>query len=251
MTERVVLHVGTHKTGSTSLQQFLRDHDDDLVAAAGAHDPAGLVLPASHTELPLLAIRAERTWPARLRLPETEQPTWLAMAEAHVRATVRTSSRGVLVLSHEDLSYVRFDDEHDRLRDLLGGLPVRVIVFLRDKVAFLRSYRAQLEATGFSPSTDPSSFAYVEADSWLVDHEALVGGYQRSFGAANVEVIDYDDTVARDGSVIPEFAERLGIPRSALPPLDPYRLNRSGTHLRPSDEQLAAIRRRLAEQARD
>lgn len=249
MTERVVLHVGTHKTGSTSLQQFLRDQDDGLLATVGASYPPGLVLPASHSELPLLAIRAERTWPARLRLPETQRPVWLAMAEAHVRSLVSASDREVVVLSHEDLSYVRHDDELERLRDLLGAPSVRVVVFLRAKGAFLRSYRSQLEATGFALSDDPASFAYVEADSWLVDHAALVGGYQRWFGDGNVEVIDYEDTVARDGSVIPAFAELLGISRSALPPLDPYFLNRSGTHLRPTDEQLAALRRRLSEQA--
>lgn len=249
MTEQVVLHVGTHKTGSTSLQHFFRDHDDTLMAAAGAHYPPGLVLPASHAELPLLAIRAERTWPARLRFPETERRAWLAMAEAHMSSVVRTTSQRTLVLSHEDLSYLRFDDEHKRLRELLGGLPVKVIVFLRDKAAFLHSYRAQLEGTGFSLSSDPSSFAYVEDDSWLVDHDALVGGYQRSFGATNVEVVDYDATMERDGSVIPVFAEQLGIPRSALPSLDAYRLNRTGTHLRLTEEQFAVIRRRLAEQA--
>lgn len=244
-----MLHVGTHKTGTSSLQQFLRDENAGLLAAAGASYPPGFVLPASHSELPLLAIRPERTWPARIRLPETQRAAWLAVADEHVRRQIRAAPHELLVYSHEDLSYLRFDDELERLRDLLAGPTVQVVVFLRDRAAFLRSYRDQLDATGFSPSADRSSFAYVETDSWLVDYDTLLAGYRHWFGEGNVEVLDYDETVQRDGSVIPAFAELLGISRSSLPHLDGYFLNRTGMPLRPTDEQLAAIRRRLAQQA--
>jgi hypothetical protein len=250
MTESIVLHIGTHKTGSTSLQQFLHDQRDGLLAGAGVAYPTGLVIPAAHAELPLLAIRRDRTWPARLRFPETQDPRWLSAAAAHVHDVLTSSPQPVSVFSHEDLSYVRFDDELAELRSALGERPVRVVVFLRDPVAFLRSYEAQLVATGFPLSDDPASFAYVERDSWLVDHDALLSAYRGAFGAESVEVIDYDETMRRDGSVIPAFAELVGIPRSSLPALDRYFLNRSGLQLRPDEAQLTAIRRRLAEQAR-
>jgi hypothetical protein len=250
MTERVVLHVGTHKTGSTSIQQFLQDHDETLLAAAGVHYPDGFLIPSLHSDLPLLAIRPDRTWPARIRFPETLRPSWQAAAAAHVRAQVTSSSTAALVYSHEDLSYVRFDDELERLRDLFEGCRVEVVVYLREPATFLHSYRTQLETSGFELSDDPSSFAYVEADSWLVDHDALVACYGRAFGERHVRVLDYDEAVRADGSVIPSFAAALGIDRRALPSLDAYFLNRAGSRLRPTPEQLAAIRQRLADQAR-
>ena len=244
-----MLHIGTHKTGSTSLQRFLRDQDR-LLAAAGASFPRGFLLPDVHAELPLLTVRPERTWPARIRLPETQRPEWLAAAKAHVREQLRTTPHDVLVLSHEDLSYLRFDDELERLRSTLSGAAVQIVVFLREPTAFLRSYREQLIAMEFPLSEeDTSSFAYVREDSWLVDYDALLSGYRRWFGHEAVSVIDYDKTLRRDGSVIPAFADLLGIPRSTLPDLDQYRLNRSGTQVRPTDEQLAVIRRRIVEQA--
>jgi hypothetical protein len=64
-----------------------------------------------------------------------------------------------------------------------------------------------------------------------------------------VDVIDYDAVMARDGSVIPAFTDRLGIERAGLPPLDQYVLNQSGNQVRPTDEQLAVLRRRIVEQA--
>ncbi len=250
MPRRVLLHIGTHKTGTTSIQHFLQDHNDDLLADAGAWYPPGFFLPSLHADLPLLTIRTERTWPARVRFPETQDEIWQEAARAHVRRQVESASQELLVYSHEDLSYLRFDDELARLRDLFADRVVQVVVCLRDKATFLRSYSEQLVASGFALTDDQESFAYVEADSWLADYDALVAGYRRCFGDGNVEVIDYEASVGIDGSVIPTIAERIGIPRSALPALDRYFLNRTGMQLRPSDEQVGAIRKRLSEQTR-
>ena len=236
-----------HKTGSTSIQHFLRDQGA-LVARAGAHVPPGFLIPTLHSDLPLLVLRPEFRWPARLRFPETEHPGWQRAAAGHVRAVA--DEHGVTVWSHEDLSYVRHDDELERLRDLLGDAPVHVVLYRRDRTAFLRSYREQVLATGFQLSDDPASFAYVGPDSWLADHEALARTYRRGFGKGNVTVLDYDAVVRDEGSVIPSFADLLGVPRPELPDPGPYYLNRSGEQLRLTDAQLAAIRRRAVEQRR-
>ena len=249
MSGRVLVHIGTHKTGSTSIQEFLRDHNDDLLATVGASFPEGFLIPGLHSELPLLSIRAGRSWSARIRFPETQTATWLAAAERHVRSRVQSTDFEVLVYSHEDLSYLRFDDEFVRLRELFAPRDVTVVVVLRDKTDFLRSYREQLSAMGFEPSDDPTSFAYVEPDSWLLDYDALLNGCRRAFGAEHVEVLDYDELVVADRSVIPAVAGLLGIERTSLPPLDGYFFNRAGAHLRPNEAQLAAIRQRLAEQS--
>jgi hypothetical protein len=246
MAGRVLVHVGTHKTGTTSIQGFLRDEEDGLLASVGGHYPPGFLLPTVHTDLPLLTIRPERTWPARLRFPETQRGSWQAAARAHVRRQVVEADADLLVYVHEDLSYLRFDDELERLAELFAGRAVSVVAVLRDDDAFLRSYRSQLAGTGFATSDDPTSFAYVEPDSWLLDHEALLDGYRRWFGADHVTVLDYDHLVAVDGTVIPAYAELLGLDRAALPPLDRYHYNASGSHIRLSDDELRAIRRDLA-----
>ena len=247
MPERVLLHVGTHKTGTSSLQTFLRDENPRSLAAAGVLFPPGYLLPALHADLPLLTLRPDFAWPARLRFPETQRASWQAAARGHVRHQVTASPLPTLVYSHEDLSYARHDDELDRLHALVEGLPVRVVIVLRQREAFLRSYTEQLAATDFDTSEDPSSFAYVEPDTWLVDYDALVGGYRRHFGAENVEVLDFDAIIAAEGSILPAFARLLGLDPATLPPLERYMLNRAGQHLRLTPEQLTEIRRDLAE----
>lgn len=247
MPDRIVLHIGTHRTGTTSLQAFLRAHDHDLLAAVDTAYPPGFLLPAVHTELALLTIRADRTWPARLRFPETQRPAWADAARAHIRAQVTADRPGRLVYLQEDLSYLRHDDELALLRELFAGCEVQVVVARREPASFLRSYRAQLLGTGFDLSDDPTSYAYVEPDSWLLDHDTLIDGYRRCFGDANVTVLDYEQMVERDGSVIPTFADLLGIDRAALPDLSGFRYNASGAAVRLSEDQLHGIRNDLAE----
>jgi hypothetical protein len=152
----------------------------------------------------------------------------------------------VLVYVHEDLSYARFDDELERLGLLFDGREVTVVLVLRDPAEFLASYRAQLAGTGFEASDDPSSFAFVDDDSWLVDHDALVGAYRSAFGEHHVVTIDYGEAMAANGTIIPAFTDVLGIDRAALPPLEQYRLNQLGSHIRLTDQQLQAIREDLA-----
>ncbi len=248
MPGRVTLHVGTHRTGTSSIQLFLREHNDGLLAAVGCHYPDGFLLPIVHTDLPLLTVRRERMWPARIRFPETQHPGWQADAARHVRSQVEDPTREHLVYLHEDLSYLRHDDELEALRSLLDGRSVSVVVFLRDRESFRRSYRSQLEGTGFELSDDPTSFAYLEPDSWILQYDDLVDGYRRWFGEDNVRVFDYDAISSEGGGVIPAFAEVLGIHREALPDLGRYRLNPTGSHIRLSEAELGAIRRRLAAQ---
>ena len=59
-------------------------------------------------------------------------------------------------------------------RDLLAPRAVTVVMAFREKTAFLQSYAEQLEVMGYQSSDDPTSFAYVEPDSWLVDYATLV-----------------------------------------------------------------------------
>ena len=246
MPRRVLLHVGTHKTGTTSIQTFLKDENDGVLARAASHYPSGFLFPNVHMDLSLLALGPDRSWPARLRFPETSSAAWQAAAHAHIRDQVTSGVHDRLVYVHEDLSYVRSDDEIERLDGLFEGRAVTVVVVLRDRTDFMRSYRSQLEGTGFEVSSDRASFAYVDPDSWLLDYDALVGTYRRWVGPDQVVVLDYDALMRADGSVIPAIAELIGIERGSLPPLHRYQLNQSGSHVRLPDDERAAIRRRLA-----
>jgi hypothetical protein len=195
----VLLHVGTHRTGTTSIQRFLRDHPAEL-AEVGLTFPRGQFLADNHVELHMLTMRPERQTFARRMFPQPSP------------VTARTDA----LWSAEGLSFLRYPDEIERIVSMIG-VPDRVVMFIREPASFLASYTRNLARVGVSPSSDPDSTAYVEPDSWLVDYDTRIGLWREMVGAERVTVLDYDD------DVIPIFADLLGI--DALPDLTPYRLN--------------------------
>jgi hypothetical protein len=90
----------------------------------------------------------------------------------------------------------------------------QVIVFRREPAAFLRSYRKQLEKLGIEASCDPTSFAYVENDSWLIDFDGMVDAFSRRFPT---RVLSYEEAIAQFGSVIPAFLLSLEIDPGTAP----------------------------------
>jgi hypothetical protein len=119
-----------------------------------------------------------------------------------------------VLFTSEGLSLLRHDDEIERLRRILdvGNNEATVVLYLRDKKDYLRSYTKQLlKVDGRKPASDYWSALYVEQDTWLTDYESLVAKYQNGFGAANVVVIDYDHEMRTAGNVIPSFLRVLEI----------------------------------------
>lgn len=227
MGKRIYLHIGTHKTGSTSIQRCCFDHRDVLAehGIAFAFAERQRII---HNNLYLAAMRPERDSFAKLKSEQVIGPDYVADVEKEWHEHLSELVTPGVLMTSEGLGLLRFDDEIERLRRIVRAEAheVRVIVYLRNKSDFLRSYTRQIrKRPGREPSDDPSSCLYVEPDSWLVDYERLLEVYRRGFGERNVRVIDYDEQVASVGSVVPSFLEALGIPSSAIDGAMAYREN--------------------------
>jgi hypothetical protein len=214
MRKQLIVHVGTHKTGSTSLQRFLLDHVVGL-SRKGIAVYRGEFREGNHIELHLAAMRCERDSFAKLGVcgHVVCDAEYTRQVAERVRDFVGSCDELRVVFTSEDLCWLRHDDEIDRLRTILdvGHHEAKVVLYLRNEEDFLRSYRAQIhKVPGRQPSNDPASTLYVEPDTWLVDYDSLVSAYQRGFGADNVVVIDYDDQMRKVGNVIPSFLSVLG-----------------------------------------
>ena len=215
MKKQLILHVGTHKTGSKSLQRFLLDHAVD-VSRKGIAVYRGEFRESNHIELHLAAMRNERDSIAKLgpRKHLTIDAAYRQHVAERAQAFIRSHREEQIVFTSEGLSWLRYDDEIDRLRTVLdvGNHEAKVVLYLRNKPDFLRSYTAQIhKVPGRRPSNDPSSTLYVEPDTWLVDYDSLVATYERGFGAGNVVVLDYDHEMRQAGNVIPSFLRVLGL----------------------------------------
>lgn len=221
----LILHIGTHKTGSTSLQEWAYEHRESLALEAGLEIYRGR-FGTNHVEIPLICLRASRNMPARSRLPDWCLEGWQDYTRRHVRSQIKGPAPSLFV-SAEALSYLRHQDELGRLTRLLAPRRVTVVVVLRERTAFLRSYRSQMNAMGFPPSPYPKSFAYVEPDTWLTDYDALLAAYRLAFGEDRVMSVDYEGALERYGTVIPAVMAAAGVPLAQLPPWSDAWLNRS------------------------
>jgi hypothetical protein len=224
MSERVVLHIGVHKTGTTSIQNWAHQNRDDLRTRLGLDVYSGRIGARNHIEFPLLCMRSDRNLHARVMHPDSCLPSWQTATRRHVAEQLDSPAPSMFV-SAESLSFLRYPDELAALRDLLGPREVRVIVFLRDPQDYLRSYRAHVVKMGYSPSVYPESFNYVEPDTWLVDFDGLIAAYTDAFGADAMTVLSYEDAVAEHGSTIPAVAQAAGLSIATLPDWQEFWLN--------------------------
>lgn len=158
MTDAVV-HIGTPKTGTTSIQHF-------LLTNSAALDRAGYRVPdrwgANHSALTVLS-RPEDTWDEpcsyqcrRLgygpRRPDAA--AWRQVRQAlreELRSLVDRSDGRTLVFSSESL-YMRLGSvEIGRFRDLMDdvGIRARIVVYLRQPLSFRISQMGQLIRSGW------------------------------------------------------------------------------------------------------
>ncbi len=211
MPSQVILHVGTHRTGSTSLQRFLAEHRDGVVREAGYRYPVGMVDADSHIELGLASLRPSRLtelapfgdWlHTQLGLEaRTIDPSW---AE-RVRSEAGRTSDDTLLYSCENLSWIRHPDEVAGLQALFPGARLTALMFTRDPADFLASYASMSRFLIGPGDDDPDSVWHIGPSTWLVDYQACL---------------------ETDGSTIPTVLDLLGIDRSALASTDDYFVNR-------------------------
>ena len=209
----IYLHIGIHKTGTTSLQTYLHQHRAWLEARNFAFYE-GIYLPENHAELHGAAMRPERRSPFKDFHGITEVADLRRQVSARVRSFIERNAGRNLIFSAEGLAYLRHQDEIDYLADLFAPKHTTIIVYLRDKAEFLRSYRNQLLRFGLPLSADRDSYTYCEHDSWLVDFDALVGAYAHQF--PDIRIMRYGEIMARDGTIIASFLNEVGLPNCSL-----------------------------------
>ena len=198
MMERAVVHIGTHKTGTSSFQRWAETYRQELRAATGLRYYKGQ-FGASHYEFPMLCMRRDRNMPMRARFHDWMLPSFMAGLRAQIVEELKEP--GDVLISAEGLSYLRHDDEVHAVVELLEPRVVEFVLVLRRREDFLRSYREQMVREGFPPSAYVESFAFTDDSTWLADYPALL----RAFN--NPTVVNYEEALDRHGSIIPALLE--------------------------------------------
>ena len=227
---RLYLHIGTHKTGSTSFQYFLRDHRDDLLKLDKAFY-AGAYETENHLELHVAAMRQDRGSFSKTKYDIAGSDAFRNETKARLLEFYAQSEGKDIILSAEGLTLLRHADELEALRDLISAerYEVVVILVLRRADEYLTSLKAQiLKVPGRVPSMDSDSHLYVEPDSWLADYKAQKQRWRDAFGDKSLRVIDYDGALERDnGNIIPALMNAIDVNGPLKSQSASYRLNRN------------------------
>lgn len=207
----IFLHIGTGKTGTTTIQTFLENNRAALAAR-------GLMVPGSlgrqnHRRLTLHALNDDIVDNLR-RAKRMQTPERVAhfrgKLEGDFAAEVATWPRGAnAVMTSEQLTRLRRPGELERLKQFLAAAStdIRVIVYLRRQDDYFASEYSQLIKGGMSlpfsihnPINMPV-YSYVD----------LVRLWGRAFGDENIIVRPFEREQLRGGDLLGDFMSIVGI----------------------------------------
>ncbi len=208
---RIILHVGTHKTGTTALQRALFAQRDLLLKSGICYDPWNRVLrglKSSHhgfaQRLATFNLEDQANLAKyRLRLEQSlEQGLDVIISAESFYRHVDTE-----ILDNHDAARVSF---LDRVADFFSGLPVEVSICFRrpDRMA-----ESMFKERAVNSDTKLEFLPYLEKFSERFDYVARVSEFEQRFGPAKVWC--FEAAVAK--GLVPAFLEQHGllVPRIA------------------------------------
>ncbi len=222
---KVTLHIGTEKTGTTSIQNAL-DRDRAALAAHGILYPR-LFGSSNHMEIAVAAMDSDagdELQMIELGKQDCSHPEYVARLKSRLREERDAGSFHHIVLSNEHChSRLRHLDAVRRIVDLVDVPPedFEIIVYLRrqDRLAVsLYSTRLKLGGQGgvFPPIRSGTLPHYF-------DFFRLLSLYSEVFGPERLRVRLYDRERLEGGDVVSDFYRlaQLGIVPSARPRANP------------------------------
>lgn len=206
---KVIFHMGTHKTATTTLQDsFHRNHR--MLAAHGVIYPA-FARHTGHHGLLMDWIALEEAY----RLPDGGIGTLRNLARRYV------DSDQTLLLSSEEFSRAGGPGgqvDMTALRGIFEGYDeIEVIVCLRPQWQFLQSAYLQI-ARDRRPPSPPELVAEAittgQVDGLWCDYTALYERLCDSFDPAQIRLLDFETARAHEGGIIGAMLEMIGCPLS-------------------------------------
>jgi hypothetical protein len=207
---RAIIHIGTKKTGSTSIQGFLARQRRHL-AAQGACYPRSPG-PIVHVKLHGLLARRRSAAKPGLDAESVDSSKLSDFPRAFAREMQNlppTVDR--VILSEERLSLLRLEDEIAELKALLQPHfdEFTIVVYLRSQASYMASrYSEQLRLCSFE---GPDHIVSTPERLWPYDYRALTDRWAAVFGATAVTPRIYERTGGKNFDSVADFLGVCGL----------------------------------------
>jgi hypothetical protein len=198
--KRVVLHMGTEKTGSTSIQRTIARN-------AGVLDEHGWVFPSLRQRANADPNSARSSMKSRMKWKNLDEPGWDLLDSA----LAKLEDGQTMVISDEGMYRTTLGLPAEKLAGMLAGCEVKVILYVREQANFLQSLilqnqKKEKRATNFE---DP---AYVEKliQSRDLNYYRVCSRLEKIFGLGSVEARLSERNSLIDGDVVLDFFTTAG-----------------------------------------
>lgn len=208
---KLILHIGTEKTGTTSLQKWM-GVNRAAILRQGVLYPRALGQ-SRHIFASMYAADFENADPIAYQIHKIADQTGLERFRESTREKLRAEVAGnadasTCLVSDEGLQAVlQRPEEVERLHKLFGGLydSVQVVIVLRSQLDYAISLASTFSRLGFT--IDRTWFEAISPEISRYNYDRLVRMWENAFGAENVRIMPYK----RAPRSIPAFQELLGL----------------------------------------
>lgn len=205
MLERIVFHIGTHKTGTTAIQESLGKAYDSLLARGILYPRAGRAGPG-HAQLARELLSTD--------VPPANVPSHLEILEE-----VRTVRPATLVVSSEQLLGVGSPRPVEWARHLCEEIQpahVHVLGYVRPQWGWIESQYAVLVRTGRRWASFEHALEPMMADKRF-DYLETFSPWRQAFGD-RLELRPYGADLLLGGDAVTDFWKSVGIGAPTHPP---------------------------------
>jgi len=211
---KAIVHIGTEKTGTTSIQKYLHENRKKL-RSAGLHflHSAG---ETNNRALPAYCMSDSRVDEFYREMGIFTPQEREAFRAGFIRdfdkelRTLPASIHTVVISSEHFHSRIRLEEELDNVHSLLSRYfdEIRIICYLREQAATCISYYStHLKAGGLQ------SFSHFlkrcTPDDYYYNYHAMLLNWERRFGRAALEVALFSPDHFLNGDLLDDFTARL------------------------------------------
>jgi len=188
MKKKIFLHIGTHKTGTTSLQKFLYDHKNELKLMSFYFPKIGIHQYSQHK----LAFSLQDKHPLKNQLK-----LWEELVDK-----IKKTECDNIIISSEEFSNIDNIDNIIYLKEVLKEFDIKIIVYLRRQSDLVESIYNQQTKDWKSPRKEPIEF-FINNDKLnllckYLDYFTFLDKWSSVFGIKNIIIRAYKKNVIKD-----------------------------------------------------
>lgn len=216
---QVYIHIGTEKTGTTSIQQFLGKNKLKLIQH-GVEPLGEFVVPGSLNNIALPLAANENAGNDILAYRQDEFEKFREKVRSKLSEVILRNPHPqvkAIICSSEHLSSRLTTIDHTRaLKSLFpAGCDFKIVIYLREQRDLLLSSQAESIKAGGSNISFNDPRKRIEPQPYGIiyyNFERMLGIWEAVFGEKNIIVRPYENAQLLSGDVIPDFLSIIGVP---------------------------------------